>query len=125
MYEDLIQKIAELLGDEFPVITAYDETENVDENGTFSVDITETEFLHHGTLNDARLGISINAQTLIDADKKRQKIFSMANHLREIDFQQLVEVDGVAGVVVQSLNLSSDGESNLIQFQMDVFVCGE
>lgn len=125
MNEDLIQKVVELLGDDYPVITAYDETENVDENGTFAVDITEVEFLHHGTLNDTRQRVSINAQTLIDADKNRRKIFAMSNHLKAIDFQQLKEVDGVVGVVLQSLNLSSDGESNLIQFQMDVFVCGD
>ena len=121
----LIEKIVELLGNEYQVINGFNQQDEIDLNGTLAVVINNVECLNHTGVHDKIISFNVNGLFLTAEDLNQQKIQTMANYventLQNIDFKEVI--DNCAGFVLKNYTISSDGETNNLTCTFDLVIC--
>lgn len=122
---EIINRIITLLGDRYKVINSYNNEQEIVLNGVVAVTATNLDRLHHGSTKDSKITIQISGQTLTDQDvtqKEINKMFAYIDSLINLDtIKQTVQ--GCAGVLYNTAQITSDGETNNFVIQLDLFVC--
>ena len=121
----IVQSIVTLLGSEYKVINAYDNTDNIDLNGVISVQASNLEFLHHGDADDYRLTLIVSGQFLTAEDVNQDKISQMFDYILNTLDEQTIKntIEDCAGVLINTGTLNSDGEANTCNLSMDLYMC--
>lgn len=118
----------EFLGNTYPVIAWYDESEDVDPEGVIAINVNRIENMQHCVnCQDYKISININGQTLVDSDKNKAKInaihYFIMNKLAGLRVDTISNsIDDVVGVVIGESNLLSDGDTNNIECNIDIYV---
>lgn len=122
---EIINKVIEILGDEYEVINAWNETEQINLNGVLAVTISNIELLNHGNTKDNKTTLNISGQYLTSEDVNQVKINTMYDYVfQTIDKETLVnQLDDVAGVIIKGGTISSDGETNNFTFVIQLYRC--
>lgn len=126
--KDIIEDIIETLNDSqftYPIYSAFDNEFETEPSGVVVVNVKELENLYHTGCNDYRVRVVIAGQTLSDEDKNRNIILDMFDTIKEkvenIDFAE--QIENCAGSVIIGGNIESDGEINVFNFDVDLFIC--
>ena len=124
--KDVIQQVMGLFqAGDYPVICAYNATQEVDANGVIAITCKDFENLFHGDLHDYKYNIVIAGQTLADQDKTRSEILQMLEYVTETlestDFAEAIT--NCAGGVIKQGQIQSDGESNVFNVELTLYIC--
>ena len=119
----ILEKIIEILGTKYTIINAYNGEEVVNPDGVIAVQMTNCEIIHNGPYQDKKYTFTISGQTITDEDINQKRIVEMFEFVENKDFNALMEMDGVAGFIYDSSDMSSNGETNNFTFTFSVFYC--
>lgn len=125
MFEQIYIKMIEYLQGDYTVIKSFDAQEEIDLNGVIAVTLDNIENLQHGNIKDYKISMLINAQTFTQQDKDKGVILQMFDYVFEklnpAEIKNEIGSD-CAGVLINTGNLQSDGETNNFSFQVDLFI---
>ena len=127
----IIEAIIELLGDEYKVINNYNNDDLIDLDGVIAVSVSNIQYLHQA--NDKRVTIEITGQINTEQDLNQSKIMNMLSYVEQImentnltnyiNNKITEENYGVAGYLLNTQNIVSNGETNAFSFSFDLFIC--
>ena len=114
-----------ILGNEYKVITSFDESQEVDYNGVIAVNVVSAEDLHHGQYKDYKFTVNISGQTFIDNDIDRTEIKKMLNYcLDKLTIKQIkTNITNCVGVLINNFEMQSDDETNNFVVNMQLYIC--
>lgn len=125
MFEQIYIKMIDYLQGDYTVIKSFDAESQIDLNGVIAVTLENAENLHHGNIKDYKVSMLINGQTFTQDDKDKGKILQMFDYvfdkLHPTRLKATIGSD-CAGVLINTGNLQSDGETNNFSFQIDLFI---
>lgn len=121
----IIAKMIELLGQRYQVINAYNNSEQINLDGVIAVTVSAVESLNHGTSKDSKFTLNISGQTLTDQDINQSRINQMFDYVFDTLKAETIKenINNCAGVLLNIGNITSDGQANTFQFQIDLFIC--
>lgn len=125
MFEQIYIKMIEYLQGDYTVIKSFDAEQQIDLNGVIAVTLQRIENLQHGNIKDYKVSMLINAQTFTQQDKEKSVILQMFDYvfdkLNPAEIKNKIGSD-CAGVLINTGNLQSDGETNNFSCQIDLFI---
>lgn len=125
MFEYIYNKVIDYLQGDYTVIKSYDAEDEIDLNGVIAITLDNIQNLHHGNIKDYKVSMLINGQTFTQEDKDKSVILQMFDYVFDkIHPTRLKATIGsdCAGVLINTGNLQSDGETNNFSFQIDIYI---
>lgn len=109
----------------FTVINSWNNENELDENGTIAVAITNKEILHHGNSNDYSANLVISGQTLTSEDVNQQYIMRLSDFAEQlITVEWLTEnIQNCAGALKNNVDFNNDGEANTFSIGFTLYIC--
>ena len=120
---EIINEIASQLGNVYPVINSFNNSEEIPDGGILAVKIKSSVNLHHGTARDYQHSVTVSGQTLTAEDLTQQTINGMYDYVRGIIEGSGFHVTHCVGKVITGGSVYSDGETNNFDFDFDLYIC--
>lgn len=123
---ELIDTIITLFDETYPMVNAYNNSDNIDVNGGLVVKLKQKENLHHGDLKDYAFHMVISGQTLTVQDIDQITINNMFDYVIETLENTSTFVNGIdncAGMVLLGGNIDSNGETNFFDVEFTLYIC--
>lgn len=124
MFKELNAKLLEYFSGKYTIIKSFD-AEEMDLDGVIAVNMNEFEIVNNN-ISDWKCYVNINAQTFVDTDPDKTRIFEMFYFVfSKLDDDAIKNLDdNIVGVVKDTGSLTSDGETNNFSVKLELFLSG-
>ena len=125
MFEQIYATLLNFFSGKYTIIKSYDEEEQINLNGVIAITLDRLQNVHNGNLQDFKLSVSINGQTFVEQDKSKEIILQMFDYvLSKLNPKQIqTAVEDCVGVLTNTGQLTSDGETNNFSYSLDLYIC--